>query len=73
MLSGESPEREVTALDQADINSFSRLNLRFHELEDEIKTKKDELVNLQDASNEVIMMMDDTELIKVMTPPRDLV
>lgn len=49
----ESEEKEVTAQDQAHINEFSRLNVKFHELEDDLKTKQEMLVNLQDSSNEV--------------------
>ena len=49
----ESEEKEVTAQDQARINEFSRLNVKFHELEDDLKIKQELLVNLQDSSNEV--------------------
>ena len=57
----ESEEKEVTAQDQAHINEFSRLNVIFHEVEDDLKMKQELLVNLQDSSNEVMMMLDDTE------------
>lgn len=60
----ESEEKEVTAEDQAHINEFSRLNVKCHELEDDLKVKQEELVNLQDSSNEVLMMLDDTEAVK---------
>merc|ERR1712216_733213 len=60
----ESEEKEVTAQDQAHINEFSRLNVIFHEVEDDLKMKQELLVNLQDSSNEVMMMLDDTEPVK---------
>eukprot|EP00960_Hanusia_phi_P029539 748008-Hanusia_phi.AAC.6 len=78
----EGEEKEVTAADQADINEFSKLNIRFHEVEDDIKSKKvdlnkasageqviastqDQLQNLQDCSNEIMMLLDDSEPVKV--------
>ncbi|EKX48738.1 Prefoldin protein, subunit 4 [Guillardia theta CCMP2712] len=61
----EGEEKEVTAADQADINEFSKLNIRFHELEDDIKSKKDHLQNLQDCSNEIMMLLDDSEPVKL--------
>jgi len=50
---------------QKDINAFSRLNNQYHELKDELNTQKEDLVNLQDAQNEVMMQMDDTEPVKM--------
>ncbi|XP_027114353.1 prefoldin subunit 4 [Coffea arabica] len=52
-------EMEVTWEDQQKINQFSRLNNRFHELEDEIKLAKETNDNLEDASNELILTDDD--------------
>ncbi|CDP06817.1 unnamed protein product [Coffea canephora] len=52
-------ETEVTWEDQQKINQFSRLNNRFHELEDEIKLAKETNDNLEDASNELILTDDD--------------
>jgi len=49
----ETEEKEVTAADQANINEFSRLNVKFHEIEEDLKAKQEWLVNLQDSSNEV--------------------
>ncbi|KAJ1494133.1 hypothetical protein T484DRAFT_1928001 [Baffinella frigidus] len=65
MVTDETEEREVTAGDQADINAFSRLNVNLHDLQDDLKEKKDILVNLQDASNEVMMILDDTQPVKM--------
>jgi hypothetical protein len=47
LAQGDEEEKEVTASDQADINAFSRLNVQMHDLEDELKEKKELLVNLQ--------------------------
>jgi len=54
-LKGDGVETEVTWEDQQNINLFGRLNNKFHELEDEIKAKKDMADNLEDASNELIL------------------
>ena len=43
----------MTKEDQAHINEFSKLNVKFHEIEDDLKAKQETLVNLQDSSNEV--------------------
>ncbi|KAI5075456.1 hypothetical protein GOP47_0009532 [Adiantum capillus-veneris] len=40
MQQGEGNETEVTWEDQQNINTFGRLNNKFHELEDDIKLKK---------------------------------
>ncbi|CAI5992362.1 unnamed protein product [Closterium sp. NIES-65] len=57
---GEGADPEVTWEDQQNINKFGRLNNRLHELDDEIKAKKDYLENIEDASNELILCDDDT-------------
>ncbi|CAH9087285.1 unnamed protein product [Cuscuta epithymum] len=57
-----SSEIEVTWGDQQKINQFSRLNTRFHELEDEIKVAKEKNENLEDASNELILT--DEEVVR---------
>eukprot|EP00287_Rhodomonas_sp_CCMP768_P013519 CAMPEP_0196722362 /NCGR_PEP_ID=MMETSP1091-20130531/4739_1 /TAXON_ID=302021 /ORGANISM="Rhodomonas sp., Strain CCMP768" /LENGTH=132 /DNA_ID=CAMNT_0042064043 /DNA_START=15 /DNA_END=413 /DNA_ORIENTATION=+ len=64
-ISDDGTDKEVSATDQADINAFSRLNVRYHDIEDDLKLKKEELVNLQDCSNELLMILDDEELVKV--------
>jgi chaperonin cofactor prefoldin len=55
MQQGDGVETEVTWEDQQNINLFGRINSKFHELEDEIKAKKDMAENLEDASNELIL------------------
>jgi len=52
-------EVEVTWEDQKNINAFGRLNGHMHEIEDEIVKKKEELLNLEEASNELILLDDD--------------
>ncbi|MCO5560102.1 hypothetical protein L7F22_013709 [Adiantum nelumboides] len=59
MQQGEGNETEVTWEDQQNINTFGRLNNKFHELEDDIKLKKEMLENLEDASNELILTDED--------------
>ncbi|CAI6009647.1 unnamed protein product [Closterium sp. NIES-65] len=68
---GEGADPEVTWEDQQNINKFGRLNNRLHELDDEIKAKKDYLENLEDASNELILCDDDTRTSK--TPSNELI
>ncbi|ESQ36001.1 hypothetical protein EUTSA_v10009095mg [Eutrema salsugineum] len=53
---------EVTWEDQQNINTFSRFNNRFHELEDEIKFAKEKCENLEDAGNELILA--DEEMVR---------
>ncbi|KAF8017840.1 hypothetical protein BT93_H2902 [Corymbia citriodora subsp. variegata] len=55
-------ETEVTWEDQQNINKFSKLNNRFHELEDEIRIAKETNDNLEDASNELILT--DEEVVR---------
>lgn len=62
MQQGGGVETEVTWEDQQNINKFGRLNNRFHELEDEIKAKKEMTENLEDASNELILA--DEEIVR---------
>lgn len=62
MQQGAGSETQVTWEDQQNINKFSKLNNRFHELEDEIKFEKDKCENLEDASNELILT--DEEVIR---------
>ncbi|XP_022142983.1 probable prefoldin subunit 4 [Momordica charantia] len=59
MQQGGGSESEVTWEDQQNINKFSRLNNRFHELEDEIRLAKETNDNLEDASNELILSDDE--------------
>ncbi|CAA6662745.1 unnamed protein product [Spirodela intermedia] len=59
MQQGSGSEMEVTWEDQLNINKFSRLNNRFHELQEEIKIAKEKNENLEDASNELILTDED--------------
>ncbi|XP_024519014.1 probable prefoldin subunit 4 [Selaginella moellendorffii] len=62
MQQGEGVETEVTWEDQQNINAFGRLNAKFHDLEDEIKAKKELAENLEDASNELVLS--DEEVVR---------
>ena len=48
--------------DQQKINQFARLNNRLEELKDDIKSKKNEIQTLEDASTD-LMMLDDDEKV----------
>ncbi|KNA18580.1 hypothetical protein SOVF_069420 [Spinacia oleracea] len=62
MQQGTGSETQVTWEDQQNINKFSKLNNRFHELIDEIKFAKDKCENLEDAGNELILT--DEEMVR---------
>ncbi|KAG9353363.1 hypothetical protein JZ751_017940 [Albula glossodonta] len=53
----------VTFEDQQKINKFARSTSRMTELKDEIEAKKKSLQNLEDASDDIMMMDDDALLI----------
>ncbi|XP_070823822.1 prefoldin subunit 4 [Chaetodon trifascialis] len=53
----------VTLEDQQKINKFARNTSRMTELKNEIEEKKKSLQNLQDASDDLMMMDDDSLLI----------
>merc|ERR1711939_747215 len=50
---------EVRLEDQRAINTFGRLNTRMHELEEELKEKRSQYDQIDDASNEIILADDD--------------
>mmetsp|Transcript_12604 Transcript_12604/g.27240 ORF Transcript_12604/g.27240 Transcript_12604/m.27240 type:complete len:127 (-) Transcript_12604:499-879(-) len=51
---------EVTFEDQQNINKFSRLNTRMHELAAQVKAKKKILEDLEDAGNELMLSDEDS-------------
>ncbi|XP_029290799.1 prefoldin subunit 4 [Cottoperca gobio] len=53
----------VTFEDQQRINKFARNTSRMNELKNEIEAKKKSLQNLQDASDDLMMLDDDSLLI----------
>ncbi|XP_035997691.1 prefoldin subunit 4 [Fundulus heteroclitus] len=53
----------VTFEDQQKINKFARNTSRMSELKNEIESKKKTLQNLQDASDELMMLDDDSLLV----------
>ncbi|XP_070766714.1 prefoldin subunit 4 isoform X1 [Enoplosus armatus] len=53
----------VTFEDQQKINKFARNTSRMTELKNEIESKKKSLQNLQDASDDLMMLDDDSLLI----------
>lgn len=57
---------EVSFEDQQKINKFARQNMRLQELQDELTSRKKELQNLEDASDELLMADEDNDLIPYM-------
>lgn len=46
LAQGEKPDTEISREDQMKINNFSKLNMKYHSLKEDIKKLKDELENL---------------------------
>lgn len=57
--SSAAAEQEVREEDQQRINKFNKLNTRLHELQAGVKAKQTELADLEDASNELMLLDDD--------------
>ncbi|XP_067856928.1 prefoldin subunit 4 isoform X1 [Heptranchias perlo] len=53
----------VTFEDQQKINKFARNNNRLIELKEEIELKKKQLQNLEDASDDILMLEEETVLV----------
>ncbi|CAH1784711.1 unnamed protein product [Owenia fusiformis] len=56
-------EVHITYEDQQQINKFARFNAKLQDVKDELNAKKKELVNLEDAGDELMMLDDDSALI----------
>ena len=52
-------DTEISRDDQLKINNFSRLNLKYHMIRQDIKALKEELENLQDAGSMIEEAMGD--------------
>ena len=52
-------DTEISREDQLKINQFSKLNMKYHQVKDEIKKLKDELENLVDAQSVIEESMGD--------------
>eukprot|EP00270_Netrium_digitus_P014437 TRINITY_DN4902_c0_g1_i1.p1 TRINITY_DN4902_c0_g1~~TRINITY_DN4902_c0_g1_i1.p1 ORF type:complete len:127 (-),score=32.97 TRINITY_DN4902_c0_g1_i1:168-548(-) len=59
MQQGSGADVSVTWEDQQNINTFGRLNSKMHEIDEEIKAKKEVAENLEDASNELVLADED--------------
>ncbi|RXG73666.1 Prefoldin subunit 4 [Armadillidium vulgare] len=51
----------ITYEDQQKINKFARCNARLEDIKDELKTKENDLQNLQDAEDEMMIALDADE------------
>eukprot|EP01017_Pseudomicrothorax_dubius_P033674 TRINITY_DN452_c0_g1_i1.p1 TRINITY_DN452_c0_g1~~TRINITY_DN452_c0_g1_i1.p1 ORF type:complete len:139 (+),score=43.49 TRINITY_DN452_c0_g1_i1:95-511(+) len=54
---------EITKDDQANINAFSKMNLRYHTISRELQTLQENIKNLEDALTEM-ELMDDTDVVR---------
>ena len=59
----QDKEIHISLEDQQKINKFARLNNRLEELKDDIKSKKNEIQTLEDASTDLMMIEDDEEKV----------
>lgn len=59
----QDKEIHILLEDQQKINQFARLNNRLEDLNDDVKSKKKEIQTLEDASTEMMMLVDDAEKI----------
>ncbi|KAL3133471.1 hypothetical protein ABBQ38_007335 [Trebouxia sp. C0009 RCD-2024] len=57
---GDAADQEVREEDQQRINTFNKLNTRSHELQAGVKAKKAELEEYEDASNELMLLDDES-------------
>ena len=55
----KNADTEISREDQVKINKFSRLNMKYHILKDDIKKIKEQLENLQDAGSMIEESMGD--------------
>lgn len=56
---GKGEEIPVTWEDQQRINEFSRLNTKLQIVEDELRQKKNDVANIEDATGEIESLLDD--------------
>ncbi|EDO32529.1 predicted protein [Nematostella vectensis] len=62
-IASEIDDTNIRLEDQQQINTFARKNAKMTELKDEIAEKKKDLQNLEDASDDLLMVDDESELI----------
>ena len=55
----QQSDTEISRDDQLKINQFSKLNMKYHQIKEDIKKLKDELENLVDAQSLVEESMGD--------------
>ncbi|CAL7936341.1 unnamed protein product [Xylocopa violacea] len=52
----------ITYEDQQKINKFARQNAKMDDLKEELKIKQNELKNLEDASDEIVLLDEDAKI-----------
>ncbi|XP_033340471.1 prefoldin subunit 4 [Megalopta genalis] len=52
----------ITYDDQQKINKFARLNVKLHYFKTELKIKQNELKNVEDASDEIVLLDEDVKI-----------
>merc|ERR1711915_963298 len=62
----KDPDVHITYDDQQKINKFARCNARHGDLKEELKTKENDLQNLQDAEDEMMLALDTDEKVPFM-------
>ncbi|XP_076650191.1 prefoldin subunit 4 [Halictus rubicundus] len=52
----------ITYDDQQKINKFARLNVKLHYFKTELKMKQNDLKNMEDASDEIVLLDEDAKI-----------
>ncbi|XP_064599362.1 prefoldin subunit 4-like [Liolophura sinensis] len=61
-LKNSDNDMQVTFEDQEKINKFARHNAKLQDLKDELTAKKKDLQNLEDASDELLLLEDENTI-----------
>lgn len=62
----KDPDVHITYDDQQKINKFARCNARHVDMKEELKSKENDLQNLQDAEDEMMIALDTDEKVPYM-------
>jgi len=64
--SNNSNETEVSFEDQQKINKFARCNTRCNDIKEDLKNKKNDLTNIQDAEDEMMISLEADDKVPYM-------